>query len=54
MDSPWWEVKYQIYKKRIKQLKSSGSGKKRDLHFNLPVPVTKDFITKHVFSPLVP
>ncbi len=35
------------YKRKI-WLKSSGSGKKRDLHFNLPVPVAKDLIRKPI------
>ncbi len=38
----------QVWWKRIKRLKSSGSGKKRGLHFDLPVPVAKDLIRKPI------
>jgi hypothetical protein len=36
----------QVWWKRIKRLMSSGSGKKRGLHFDLPVVVAKDLIRK--------
>jgi hypothetical protein len=38
----------QVWWKRIKRLKSSGSGKKRGLHYDLPVPVAKDLIRKSI------
>ncbi len=38
----------QVWWRRIKRLKSSGSGKKRGLHFDLPVPVAKDLIRKPI------
>jgi hypothetical protein len=60
MDSPWQEVDApvlqkaisskpcQVWWKRIKRLTSPGSGKKRGLHFDLPVPVAKDLIRKPI------
>ncbi len=60
MDSPWQEVDASVLQKaissnhvkfggkKIKRLKSSGSGKKRDLHYDLPVPVAKDLIRKSI------